>query len=231
MQNVPVQHVYASDPEVPWSPTNTKSFRLGDRVASLRSDLGVPFGTLGTIVGVHRKFVEVLTDRVVASGTTLHNRCNDNRGVLLPQTAVINLSDMREPKQSFQSSNETYQSNQYYYPNEQQYVSPNDNYYPNDRYYPNERYGSNDRYPSNDHYNHYQSGSYYQPNQYYQSNQYQQPQYYPNQYQQQYYQSSNSGNWSQSKNKDYYGGRQTYPYDYQGSDNNNKRGYDKREYR
>ncbi|ETO28047.1 exonuclease II, partial [Reticulomyxa filosa] len=94
MQKVPVQQVYACDPEVPWSPTYSKNFRLGDRVSSLRSDLGVPFGTLGTIVGIHRKFLEVLTDRVVTSGTTLHNRCSENRGVLMPRTAVINLSRM-----------------------------------------------------------------------------------------------------------------------------------------
>ncbi|ETO14496.1 hypothetical protein RFI_22856 [Reticulomyxa filosa] len=92
MQQVPVHHVYASDTEVAWSPTNHNNFNLGDRVAWLRSDQGVPFGTLGTVVGVHNDFLEVLTDRLFASGTTLHNRCSDGRGLLVTQDSAINLT-------------------------------------------------------------------------------------------------------------------------------------------
>ncbi|ETO03272.1 hypothetical protein RFI_34138, partial [Reticulomyxa filosa] len=73
--------VYPSDPNIAWSPSSgNQNYRLGDRVCSLRSDFGIPFGALGTVVGIHRDFLEVITDRVVASGTTLHNRCSDNRG-------------------------------------------------------------------------------------------------------------------------------------------------------
>ena len=92
MQRVPINHVYASDPNVSWSPTYQKDFKLGDRVASLRSDHGIPFGTLGTIVGIHNKFLEILTDKTCIAGNTLHARCSNHRGVLINRNNIINIT-------------------------------------------------------------------------------------------------------------------------------------------
>lgn len=82
IHGLPRWFVYASDPPVPWSPTQEVSLSLGDRVMCCRSDDGIPFGTRGTIVGIHggSKRVEVLFDRKVMGGGTLCSRCSDLRG-------------------------------------------------------------------------------------------------------------------------------------------------------
>eukprot|EP01084_Bolivina_argentea_P298213 513877_1 len=100
LKRVPISQVYCADPEIPWSPTGRDTFKLGDRVSVLRSDGGIPFGSQGTVIGIHDKFLEILTDHNVMKGSTLHNRCSDHRGVLLPFDSVINLT--LEPKKEAQ---------------------------------------------------------------------------------------------------------------------------------
>jgi len=92
LKRVPVSQVYFANPKIPWSPTAKETFHLGNRVAVLRSDGGIPFGTLGTVVGLHDTYLEVITDCNVMKGGTLHNRCSDHRGCIVSYTSVINLT-------------------------------------------------------------------------------------------------------------------------------------------
>lgn len=50
---VPLSYVYRANPFIHWSPSPLESFALKDRVLSLRSDDGIPFGTTGTVVGLY----------------------------------------------------------------------------------------------------------------------------------------------------------------------------------
>ena len=90
--SVPVHHIYRCNPPVPWSPTPPGAFELGDRVASLRADEGIPFGTLGTVIGIHKEDIEIVTDKVILNGSNLKYRCSPNRGLQLKYSSVINLS-------------------------------------------------------------------------------------------------------------------------------------------
>lgn len=49
MCNVPVEYMYLPTPRIAWSPTQLVGPDPGDRVLSLRSDEGVPFGTRGVV--------------------------------------------------------------------------------------------------------------------------------------------------------------------------------------
>lgn len=92
LRNVPITHLYKPDPVVPWSPTEVEEPELGDRVLSLRSDTGAPFGIRGTIVAIHGKYVEVVFDQEFMSGNNLSSKCSDLRGQTLPLNAILNLS-------------------------------------------------------------------------------------------------------------------------------------------
>lgn len=61
---------------------------------------GIPFGSRGTVVGLHDTFLEMITDTNVMKGNTLHNRCNDHRGCIVPYTSVINLTPNKQPPAS-----------------------------------------------------------------------------------------------------------------------------------
>merc|ERR1719242_2898939 len=97
LKRVPVAQVYFANPEVPWSPTKQETFHLGNRASSLRSDEGIPFGCRGTVVALHDTFLEMITDINVMKGNTLHNRCSDHRGVIVPYSSVINLTPNKQP--------------------------------------------------------------------------------------------------------------------------------------
>jgi len=97
LKRVPVAQVYFANPEVPWSPTKQETFHLGNRASSLRSDEGIPFGCRGTVVALHDTFLEMITDINVMKGSTLHNRCSDHRGVIVPYSSVINLTPNKQP--------------------------------------------------------------------------------------------------------------------------------------
>ena len=58
---------------------------------------GVPFGSLGSIVGVHDGLVDVLFDVAIVSGTDLHSRCSQSRGLTLSPKSILNLSQPRVP--------------------------------------------------------------------------------------------------------------------------------------
>jgi 5'-3' exoribonuclease 1 len=115
MDNVPMVYLYRTTPVVHWSPSETGSFTLGDRVAALRSDTGVAFGARGVCVGIHHLdsthsnvyagvaqsqrglLLEVLWDEAVLSGTTLNGRCSERRGTFALPADVLNLSRPRVP--------------------------------------------------------------------------------------------------------------------------------------
>ncbi len=97
LKHVPIKQIYLSNPDIAWSPTGKSTFYLGNRVSILRSDAGIPFGTQGTIVGIHDTFVVIITDTNVIKGNTLHNRCSDHRGIILPHTSVIKLTPNEKP--------------------------------------------------------------------------------------------------------------------------------------
>lgn len=97
MQHVPPYHIYKRDPEVSWSPSERDKPELGDRVVSLRSDTGVPFGLRGTIVALHNDetFAEIVFDREFITGEPLHGRCSDRRGKTLALSTFLNISKPR----------------------------------------------------------------------------------------------------------------------------------------
>lgn len=92
LEKVPLHHVYAADPAVPWSPTPRRLWSLGDRCCSLRSDASVPFGSTGTVIGIHAEFLEVLMDNECICGTNLCHKVSDLKGVLLSYDTVVNIS-------------------------------------------------------------------------------------------------------------------------------------------
>lgn len=51
-----------------------------------------PFGTRGTVVGVHEGVLEVLFDIDFIGGTSLHGRCKGSCGLMLPPERLLNLS-------------------------------------------------------------------------------------------------------------------------------------------
>ena len=111
MNDVPVYHCYVPNPRVSWSPTylmqpqyhNNKQplsrISLGDRVMSLRSDEGIPFGVRGTVVSIHGsnnsgvvQHVEVVCDVPLLAGSSLLGRCSAQRGQTVFGTSLLNLS-------------------------------------------------------------------------------------------------------------------------------------------
>ena len=93
LDNVSLLHLYPPNPAIAWSPTEGETMELGDRVLSVRSDLSVPLGMRGTVVGVHAmKACEVVWDEEFMTGNSLNGRCHHLRGQMLPFTAFINLS-------------------------------------------------------------------------------------------------------------------------------------------
>ena len=95
LDNVSLLHLYPPTPALAWSPTESEAVELGDRVLSLRSDVSVPLGLRGTVVGVHAKSVEVVWDEEFMTGNSLNGRCHHLRGQTLPLTAFVNLSKPR----------------------------------------------------------------------------------------------------------------------------------------
>ena len=93
LDHVSLLHLYPPTPAIAWSPTEAEAVELGDRVLSVRSDLSVPLGLRGTVVGVHAmRACEVVWDEEFMTGNSLNGRCHHLRGQMLPFTAFINLS-------------------------------------------------------------------------------------------------------------------------------------------
>ena len=92
LDHVSLLHLYPPNPAIAWSPTEGEAVELGDRVLSVRSDLSVPLGMRGTVVGIHAKSCEIVWDEEFITGNSLNGRCHHLRGQTLPFTAFINLS-------------------------------------------------------------------------------------------------------------------------------------------
>ena len=75
------------------SPTSREAPALGDRVLNLGDDV-VPFGAVGTVVGVIRDTsrVEVLFDRPFLGGTDLNGACRPRHGAVMKWAHLLNLS-------------------------------------------------------------------------------------------------------------------------------------------
>ena len=68
------------------------SFSLGVRVVCAGSTGIPPFGTRGTVIGVHDSFLEVLFDVPFDGGHTLGGRCYGNHGAVVATLSLVNLS-------------------------------------------------------------------------------------------------------------------------------------------
>ena len=55
------------------------------------TEASVPFGLLGTIVGIHDYNFEVLFDKAFIGGTNLNGRCSYLKGAIVEFTDVYNL--------------------------------------------------------------------------------------------------------------------------------------------
>ena len=94
---VPVTEVYKPSRHV-WSPTEKVYPCLGDRVSYLCGLEGVPFGTSGTIIGIHPQekveetMVDVVFDVQLIPGSTLHSLCSQSRGLSLQLKQLLNLT-------------------------------------------------------------------------------------------------------------------------------------------
>ncbi|KAG0134461.1 XRN 5'-3' exonuclease N-terminus-domain-containing protein [Tuber indicum] len=72
-------------------------FSLGDRVVYVQDSGKVPIATRGTVVGLTRTtrqtLLDVVFDLAFMSGTTLSDRCSPFRGMTVPVSSVLNLTN------------------------------------------------------------------------------------------------------------------------------------------
>ena len=72
-------------------------FSLGDRVVYVQDSGKVPIATRGTVVGLTRTtrqtLLDVVFDLTFMSGTTLSDRCSPFRGMAVPVSSVLNLTN------------------------------------------------------------------------------------------------------------------------------------------
>jgi len=72
-------------------------FSLGDRVVYVQDSGKVPIATRGTVVGLTRTtrqtLLDVVFDLSFMSGTTLSDRCSPFRGMAVPVSSVLNLTN------------------------------------------------------------------------------------------------------------------------------------------
>lgn len=98
---------YLFQENYPWIPPfynyEPTGFELGDRVINIRSsDIpAIPFGIKGVITGVTEKFVEVCFDNSFFGGTTCNGRFKSNRGALVKQTNLLNLTKYKIKNKNF----------------------------------------------------------------------------------------------------------------------------------
>lgn len=100
--------LYREGQDVQWSPSSSQKFALGDRVAFLGGPLGIPFGTQGTVIGLHPQSevfesfaVDVMFDCSVICGTSLHSRCPPTQGATMETHCLLNLSTVKKGKPGF----------------------------------------------------------------------------------------------------------------------------------
>lgn len=72
-------------------------FSLGDRVIYVQDSGKVPIATRGTVIGLTRTtrqtLLDVVFDLAFMSGTTLSDRCSPFRGMTVPVSSVLNLTN------------------------------------------------------------------------------------------------------------------------------------------
>eukprot|EP01083_Nonionella_stella_P148908 472166_1 len=133
LDKVSCADVYAADPPVAWSPTPQRLWRLGDRCCSLRSDSSsVPFGSTGTVIGIHSFWLKILMDEACICGTNLSN----HKIVKLGYDNVLNCTKSFHsyahqdliPLQQF-----NHNANSFYYQQNNRSYNNYNNYYHNQR--------------------------------------------------------------------------------------------------
>ncbi|KAL7270786.1 exonuclease II Exo2 [Rhizina undulata] len=74
-----------------------QKFQLGDRIVYVQASGKVPIATRGTVVGMTRTtrvtLLDVVFDHTFMSGSTLGERCSPFRGMTVPVSSVLNLTD------------------------------------------------------------------------------------------------------------------------------------------
>ncbi|CAG8583648.1 809_t:CDS:2, partial [Scutellospora calospora] len=72
-----------------------QKFSLGDRVILVQDSGNVPIAAKGTVVGIERNNIDVVFDTSFMSGSTLGDRCSQYRGMTVPGSALLNLTQMQ----------------------------------------------------------------------------------------------------------------------------------------
>ncbi|TPX64914.1 hypothetical protein SpCBS45565_g05555 [Spizellomyces sp. 'palustris'] len=72
-------------------------FDLGDRVMYAMDSGSVPLAAQGTVVGMEGNFLDVVFDQSFMGGSSLGDRCQPNRGLVVNKDAVLNLTHMQPP--------------------------------------------------------------------------------------------------------------------------------------
>ncbi|CAG8710122.1 28270_t:CDS:10, partial [Gigaspora margarita] len=72
-----------------------QKFNLGDRVVFVQDSGNVPIAAKGTVVGIEKNNIDVVFDASFMSGSTLGDRCSQYRGMTVPGSALLNLTDMQ----------------------------------------------------------------------------------------------------------------------------------------
>ncbi|CAG8658856.1 9291_t:CDS:2, partial [Gigaspora rosea] len=72
-----------------------QKFSLGDRVVFVQDSGNVPIAAKGTVVGIEKNNIDVVFDASFMSGSTLGDRCSQYRGMTVPGSALLNLTDMQ----------------------------------------------------------------------------------------------------------------------------------------
>jgi len=80
------------------------NYALGDRVTVVSDSEAVPFGSMGTIIGVKGQAAEVLMDQQYMGASNLEKRCSDLRGATLMMSSLLNLSQPYTPQELLQTT-------------------------------------------------------------------------------------------------------------------------------
>ncbi|RHZ49557.1 hypothetical protein Glove_519g79 [Diversispora epigaea] len=107
VKNVP-RHVLLK-PEHALTRLQGQNFSLGDRVVFVQNSGRVSIAAKGTVVGIEKSNIDVLFDVSFMSGSTLGDRCSPYRGMTVPGSALLNLTqkflDSNNYKESKQGNN------------------------------------------------------------------------------------------------------------------------------
>ncbi|KAJ3288388.1 hypothetical protein HDU76_007675, partial [Blyttiomyces sp. JEL0837] len=74
-----------------------KSFELGERVVYVPDSGIVPCASLGTVIGLEGRTVDVVFDKAFMSGGNLEGRCSPLRGMAVYKDTLLNLTRIQSP--------------------------------------------------------------------------------------------------------------------------------------